>query len=207
MNRQDFQDQYEAEIAHKNEEDVWTWVTINLALDEEVAEAEPSPFLIFVFRAFIILVFVLGLYGQLARADAGELQGRVVGVTDGDTITLLIGREQHRVRLAGIDAPEQSQAFGQRSKQALSQLCYGDTAARVRIEDRDRYGRIVGRVFCRGEDANAAQVQRGYAWVYTRYNRDHALPRLERVARTARMGLWADPAPIAPWDFRRQGRS
>lgn len=190
-----------------NDEDVWTWITINLALDDEIAPTEYSPVAAFLFRAFLAVVLVLTVGAQCAKASSGELVGRVVGVSDGDTITLLVGREQHRVRLAGIDAPEQRQAFGQRSKLALSRLCFGDTAARVRIEDRDRYGRIVGRVFCRGQDANATQVERGYAWVYTRYNRDRALPQLEATARADRLGLWADPAPIAPWDFRRNRRA
>lgn len=132
------------------------------------------------------------------------LQGRVVGVADGDTLTILAaGNNRHRIRLAEIDAPESGQAFGRRSKQLLSDLCFGVDAA-VRIEDIDRYQRVVGRVYCRGADANAELVEAGLAWVYTRYARDRQLFALEAQARAARRGLWADPEPVAPWDYRRR---
>lgn len=135
-------------------------------------------------------------------AHAGELQGRVVAVVDGDTLTILdVDRQQHRIRLAEIDAPEKAQPFGQRSKRALAELCFGRDAV---IEDkgRDRYGRTIGRVSCEGIDANAEQVRRGMAWVYDRYVTDQSLYAIQTEARTARRGLWADSAPVPPWEWR-----
>jgi len=136
-------------------------------------------------------------------AQAGELRGRVVAVTDGDTLTILDAGRQHRIRLAGIDAPEKRQPYGQRSKQSLSDLCYGQDAV---IEDngRDRYGRTIGRVWCAGIDANAEQVRRGMAWVIDRYSTDKGLNTIQDEAREARRGLWADSSPIEPWVWRRR---
>lgn len=137
-------------------------------------------------------------------AAAESFRGRVVGVADGDTLTVLTPQlEQRRVRLAQIDAPESRQAFGTRSKQSLSIVCFGREAL-VRIEDIDRYGRVVGRVTCGGVDANAHQVRSGMAWVYRRYAHDAALFRLEDMARKQRVGLWVDPEPVPPWEFRRR---
>jgi len=137
-------------------------------------------------------------------AQASELRGRVVAVTDGDTLTILdAGRQRHQIRLAGIDAPEKRQPYGQRSKRSLSDLCYGRDAV---IEDngRDRYGRTIGRVRCAGIDANAEQVRRGMAWVFDRYATDRGLYTIQAEAKAARRGLWADPSPIEPLVWRRQ---
>lgn len=137
-----------------------------------------------------------------ALAAANELSGRVVGVADGDTLTLLHAQTPVRIRLAEIDAPEKAQPFGQRSKQSLSDLCYGKEA-QVAVSAQDRYGRSIGRVWCAGTDANAEQVRRGMAWVYDRYATDKTLYSLQDAARQARNGLWADPAPVRPWEWRR----
>ncbi|WP_340137708.1 thermonuclease family protein [Aeromonas veronii] len=134
-----------------------------------------------------------------ALAAASELSGRVVGVADGDTLTLLHAQTPVRIRLAEIDAPEKAQPFGQRSKQSLSDLCYGKEALVV-VSAQDRYGRSIGRVWCAGTDANAEQVRRGMAWVYDRYATDKTLYSLQDAARQARNGLWADPAPVRPWN-------
>jgi endonuclease YncB( thermonuclease family) len=131
---------------------------------------------------------------------------RVVGVHDGDTLTVLMAQRQIRVRLTEIDAPELSQPFGTRSKQSLSELCFGKIAE-MEVRNRDRYGRTLAQVSCEGKDANAEQVRRGYAWTYTRYAAANSpLHALEREARTARRGLWGDLDPIAPWDWRRNSR-
>lgn len=141
-------------------------------------------------------------------ASAETYQGRIVGVADGDTITVLDGdNTQHKVRLSGIDAPEKAQAFGQRSKQSLSDLVYGRAVA-VESSKRDRYGREVGKVLADGLDVNLEQVKRGLAWHYKAYAREQ-LPadritysEAEQGARDARIGLWQDAGPVAPWDFR-----
>lgn len=145
-------------------------------------------------------------FALAAAVQAGELRGRVVGVMDGDTLAVLdAGNQEHRVRLAEIDAPEKRQPYGQRSKQSLSGLCFGRDAV---IEDRgrDRYGRIIGRVNCGGVDTSAEQVRRGMAWVYDRYVTDRTLYAIQEEARAARLGLWSDPAPVPPWEYRAAGR-
>ncbi|MCG9079170.1 thermonuclease family protein [Laribacter hongkongensis] len=138
-----------------------------------------------------------------AAASASEIQCKVVAVADGDTVTCLAdGHRQIKVRLAQIDAPEKDQQFGQRSKQSLSDLVYGKTVT-LNEDTTDRYGRIVGTLIVNGKDANLIQVQTGMAWVYKQYARDPAYFRAENEARAARRGLWTDPAPIPPQDWRR----
>lgn len=140
--------------------------------------------------------------------SATELTCRVVGVSDGDTIKALCNGEQIKVRLAEIDAPEKKQAYGAASKQALSDMCF-DRPARIQAQGKDRYGRTIGRIYCRQPsgkeiDANAAQVQQGMAWVYDKYVKDRSLYKLQNAARAARTGLWADKAPIPPWEWRHR---
>lgn len=130
-------------------------------------------------------------------------RARVVGISDGDTLTVLTRHhERIRIRLAEIDAPESRQPFGQRSKQALARLCMGKTATFVRGQQ-DRYGRLVARVKCAGVDVQVEQVRDGMAWVYDRYASDPGLRALQREARHAKRGLWVQPTPVPPWEFRR----
>lgn len=111
------------------------------------------------------LAFVLS--AQLAHAES--IVGRVVGVHDGDTITLLTPeRQQVKIRLAQIDAPESNQDFGQVSKQSLSGMVFGKDVS-VEVETTDKYGRTVGKVLVGGMDANLEQVKNGMAWVYVKY--------------------------------------
>lgn len=130
----------------------------------------------------------------------------VVAISDGDTLKARCGEpgayQQVTVRLAEIDAPEKGQAFGQRSKRALSDLCFA-VRATLRPVTPDRYGRTVARVECRGRDASAEQVRQGMAWRFVRYSTDAAMQPLEDAARGARAGLWADPDPVAPWEWRK----
>lgn len=130
---------------------------------------------------------------------------KVINIADGDTLTLLKGKEKVKVRLGGIDAPERKQAFGNRSRESLEELCAGKQAS-YQTQDTDRYGRVVAQVTCAGIDANRAQVERGMAWVYVKYNKDTALPVLEAQARAKRRGLWADARPVAPWNWRQENR-
>ena len=113
------------------------------------------------------------------------------------------------MRLAEIDAPESRQAFGQRSKRHLSDLCFKADAT-IRPTATDRYGRTVARVECHGKDANLEQVKAGLAWAYTRYQTDAAFPEAEQAARVARVGLWSTQGtaapPMAPWEFRQSNR-
>jgi endonuclease YncB( thermonuclease family) len=134
---------------------------------------------------------------------ADTTTGRVVGISDGDTLTVLRDREQVKVRLVEIDAPEKAQAFGEKSKQSLSELCF-DKPATLTETGKDRYGRTLARVQCDGIDSNAEQVRRGMAWVYRKYApKDSPLYAVEAQAKAARRGLWADDAPVPPWEWRR----
>jgi micrococcal nuclease len=133
---------------------------------------------------------------------AALIVGLVIAIADGDTLTVLDSDfKQVKVRLAEIDAPESKQPFGTRARQSLGELCH-EKRAEVRVTDRDRYGRIVGRVTCDGTDANSTQVHRGLAWVYDRYAKDATLYRLQDEARAAGRGLWTDSTPVAPWAWR-----
>lgn len=162
-----------------------------------------------VWRGLIAVVLTLGIF---SGAAADVLGGKVLAVTDGDTITVLdAGDVQHVVRLAGIDAPEKRMPFGQRSKQNLSDLVYGRWVE-VEGEKNDRYGRLVGKVLVNGRDANLAQIQAGMAWHYKEYQREQTVPdrriyaEAESKATIAKQGLWADPNPVPPWDWRKARR-
>lgn len=143
---------------------------------------------------------------------AEEITGRVVHVADGDTITVLDGdKVQHKVRLAGIDAPEKAQPFGQRSRESLEDLVAGRTVV-VETHKKDRYGRYVGKVILNSRDVNLEQIRRGMAWFYREYAHEQSAPdrqsyeQAEIDARASRVGLWVDKAPNAPWDYRQAGR-
>jgi endonuclease YncB( thermonuclease family) len=146
-------------------------------------------------------------------ACAGTVTGLVVGVADGDTITVLdTDRQQHKIRLAGIDAPEKRQDFGNRSKQSLSDLAYRRQAI-VETGKTDRYGRLIGKVLVMGQDVNLEQVRRGMAWHYKAYQREQvpadrqAYAAAEDTARVTRTGLWAIPNPTPPWEFRAAAKT
>lgn len=137
---------------------------------------------------------------------AQEVAGRVVGVHDGDTITLLTAeKRQVRIRLADIDAPELGQPFGQAAKRELSALCF-NRSAKVQVRTVDLYGRTVGVVSCDGRDASREMVQHGMAWAYRTYLKRPELVPLEEAAKVAHAGLWAQPA-VAPWEYRRQAKA
>lgn len=151
------------------------------------------------FLAALACACTLG-FASAARAD---LAGPVIAILDGDTIDVLIDRQPVRVRLAQIDAPEKRQAFGTRSRQALSALVFRQSVT-VADAGRDRYGRVLGTVYVSGVNVNAEMVRQGMAWVYRQYATDRSLFALEDEARAGRRGLWADPLPVPPWQFRRQ---
>lgn len=134
------------------------------------------------------------------------LDGRVVRIVDGDTLVLLTeDRDQVKVRLSEIDAPETSQAYGRKSKNALASICAGKTASLLNT-GKDRYGRTLARVICGDIDANATMVEQGFAWVYDRYVKDQSLYSLQNEAKEKRLGLWRDANPLAPWEYRRTKR-
>jgi endonuclease YncB( thermonuclease family) len=158
--------------------------------------------------AFVFLAFV----GIVMPASAETLVGKVVGVSDVDTVTVLdVTKTQHKIRLAGIDAPEKSQPFGNRSKENLSDLVFGKTVT-VEHSKIDRYGRIVGKILVNGTNANMALIRTGMAWHYKEYEREQSATdratyaAAETIARQQRAGLWRDANPTPPWDFRRAQR-
>lgn len=139
---------------------------------------------------------------------AHELKGRVVGVTDGDTLTLLVnGHEQYKIRLMGIDAPEKRQAYGQRSKEQLAALAF-DRSVTVEFDKKDRYGRLIGKVRVAGRDANLDMIEAGLAWHYKQYQSEQTVAdrasyaHAESRARMQQLGLWKEPDPVPPWIFR-----
>jgi endonuclease YncB( thermonuclease family) len=151
-------------------------------------------------------LFLLAVLAATPCAARAEFVGRVVRVSDGDTLIVLVGKQQVRVRLDSIDAPELHQPFGKRSQQSLTQLCAAKTA-RVIDKGMDRYGRSIGWIVCDGVDANSEQVRRGMAWVFDRYAaRNSPLYDLQGEAQVERRGLWADPHPTAPWEWRQKAR-
>jgi endonuclease YncB( thermonuclease family) len=156
----------------------------------------------------IVLLILLCITHIALQADT--LTGRVVRVTDGDTIVVLdSGNAQHKIRLTGIDAPERKQAFGTKSKEHLSDSVAGKFVV-VDYNKRDRYERILGKVLLNDEDMNLEQVRAGMAWHYKKYQKEQSpedcalYSDAEIEAREARRGLWHDPAPVPPWEYRRR---
>ena len=138
--------------------------------------------------------------------SAETLTGQVVGVHDGDTLTLrVVGNQPVKVRLAGLDAPELDQTYGQKAKRALSALAFGKEA-RVESPESDKYGRTLGTVFVGAVNVNAELVKRGAAWVYRAYPFPPELEALETQARAAKRGLWAlqPDQRCPPWDWRHK---
>ena len=159
------------------------------------------------FLSLFVILFALLLP---PATGAVEWVGTVVGIADGDTLTLLDGSKTlHRIRIDAIDAPERSQPYGQRARQSLVDLANG-RGARAECAKTDRYGRAVCRVIVDGLDVGLEQVRRGLAWYYVKYAREQTADvrlhyaQAEIDARTARVGLWTAPQPIAPWDYRRE---
>lgn len=165
-------------------------------------------------RALVVLAIVVlaavGFMRTGRRGGPGVGGYKVVGVTDGDTITVISpgGRsyKRTRIRLWGVDCPEKSQAFGQRAKQFTSDLVYGKEVS-LDERDVDRYGRTVAVVRVDGKVLNEELVKAGYAWWYERYAPGEARLRdLQAEARSARRGLWVDANAEPPWDYRREKR-
>jgi len=130
--------------------------------------------------------------------------GKVVGVTDGDNITVLHNGQGEKIRLHGIDCPEKGQAFGTVAKQFTSALAFGKEVT-VTVYDTDRYGRTVGTVkLLDGRILNQELVKAGLAWWYRQYApKDATLERLETEAKNEKSGLWVDPHPVPPWEWRK----
>ena len=153
-----------------------------------------------------LLLFLAG------NLNASTLQGKVVHIADGDTITVLdANNTQHKIRLQGIDAPEKAQPFGQKSKQSLSQMVYNKQVT-VEYQKKDKYGRTLGKVLHNGTDVCLEQIKLGMAWHYKQYKSDQpkedreTYAQAELEARTKNVGIWKDKNPTPPWEFRKQAK-
>ncbi|MBT9548597.1 MAG: thermonuclease family protein [Candidatus Sericytochromatia bacterium] len=141
------------------------------------------------------------------KAKGQTFSGRVVGVSDGDTITVLDieTNAQYKIRLNGVDSPESKQPFGEKAKQFTSILVFSKLVA-IAVADKDRYGRLVGNVTIGQKNLSEELVKAGFAWHYTQYSKSQILAKMESEARAAKRGLWADPKPVPPWEFRKAKR-
>ena len=138
--------------------------------------------------------------------NAQTLQGKVVRVADGDTITILDSTNvQNKVRLNKIDAPEKSQAFGEVSRKHLASMVAGNVV-KVEWAKKDKYGRILGDISIGTTNVNLRMVQDGLAWHYKRFDNTKEFAQAEIEARAKKIGLWRDANPIPPWEFRKKGK-
>jgi endonuclease YncB( thermonuclease family) len=153
------------------------------------------------------------LFLLASHVSANEIIGRVVGVADGDTITVLdTSNAQHKIRLSGIDAPEKHQAFGTVAKQYLSNMVFNKSVV-INWQKNDRYGRIIGKVLLDEVDVNLEHIKVGMAWFYRQYQKQQPIQdqadyaAAEQEAKAKKLGLWVDEDPVPPWDFRRAKRN
>ena len=155
-------------------------------------------------KALSILLLAI----SLLTLSAAEIRGKVVAITDGDTIKVLddLDKGVLKIRLNKIDAPEKKQAFGQKSKQYLSNLVFGKQVI-IRFKEIDRYGRILGLIYINGVEVNLQMVKAGMAWHYAYYDKTPAYIEAEKKARASKVGLWIDPEPISPYEFRKSRKS
>lgn len=156
-------------------------------------------------RAALALL-ALGLLVSIRAPALDAFEGECIGVTDGDTISVLVGEQTIRVRLEGIDAPERGQPYSAKAKRRLSEMVFGKTV-RVRVKELDRYGRSVGRVLVGDTDTSIALVESGLAWHYTHYSDDPVLAAAERAAHAAERNLWSLADPLPPWVLRERKRA
>jgi endonuclease YncB( thermonuclease family) len=149
-------------------------------------------------KKILVLPFIFFL-----TLHAAEITGKVISVSDGDTISVLddLDKGRFRIRLDKIDAPEKKQAFGSRAKQYLSALIFGKQV-KIRFKKIDNYGRILGVIYCNGTEINLKMVQEGFAWHYSHYDKTPAYIEAEKQARAKKKGLWIDPQPVNPYTFR-----
>ena len=152
------------------------------------------------------LVLTAALWSILVSTAvlAADFTGRVVGISDGDTISVLHDGKAEKIRLNGIDCPEKQQPFGQRAKQFTSKLAFGKDVT-VKTFSHDKYGRTIGDVILPDDSTlNQALIKAGLAWWYEKYSKDLILRDLQEQARLAKRGLWVYPDPIPPWEWRHR---
>lgn len=151
-----------------------------------------------------VLWFVLLLFLPFQQE---VIRGKVVRIIDGDSIVVLVNEnEQLKVRLEGIDCPEKRQDFGQRATRATAELCFGKEVV-IQKTGVDRYRRTLGYVYAGDVCINKELLRRGLAWHFKKYNQEPELAGLEITARHEKVGLWSQPNPVPPWEFRKQKKS
>ncbi len=151
---------------------------------------------------FLKSIICLSSYLMLSSVFAAS----VLGVSSGDTLTLLDGTRTVKVRLAFIDAPEPRQPYANHSRRTLTELCSGKEVKYKTLYN-DRKKQAIAVVYCNGINVNRHLVKTGMAWVYDEYNQDTILPQLQNEAQKNRIGLWKDSVVTPPWEFRRLGFS
>jgi endonuclease YncB( thermonuclease family) len=156
--------------------------------------------------ALVIGILLTASSAATAAKPHYTLTGKVVAISDGDTLTVLDDtKTQHKIRLAGIDAPEKGQAFGNKAREALGAKVF-QQSVRIEVIDIDRYHREVGRIYLGERFINVEMVRDGFAWRYVQYDRPGEFTAAEADAREQSRGLWADPNPMAPWEWRKAKR-
>jgi micrococcal nuclease len=153
----------------------------------------------------ISILFILG--ALIIPSILYAFEGKVVGISDGDTIKVLKDGKQVKIRLAAIDCPEKKQPYGQKAKHFTAGMVAGKVVKVWETDIDKRYGRIVAFVFVGDKNLNKELLKAGLAWHYKQYSRDPEMAKLEFQARSEKRGLWAEPNPVAPWEWRRQKRS
>ena len=151
-------------------------------------------------RFFVLLLVTCSfswLFGQSYSA-------KIIGVKDGDTVEILWQGQPQGVRLAHIDCPEKKQNYGTKAKEFVSNFCFGKTVTLVIAGKPDRYGRWLAEIFYKNQNLNKELVRNGLAWHFKKYSDNEVYAALESKAKSAKFGLWQDPHPIAPWEWRKQ---
>ena len=160
----------------------------------------------FKYFIFTIVMIVNCIFLNVPYAEAqknySNIPGIVVKVYDGDTITLQNNNGTYKIRLAGIDAPESRQAYGNVSRNYLYNMVR-DRFVYAEVQNKDRYGRYVAKIMLDNTDVNAEMLRAGLAWHYKQYNNNYEYAMLEQEAKRNRRGLWMEKNPIPPWIYRR----
>mgnify|MGYP003484647385 FL=1 len=156
-------------------------------------------------RKCLQIVFYILLF--YTYANSLELIGKVIKVSDGDTVTILTeDKVSHKIRLNDIDAPEKKQPFGNKSRDNLASYIAGEIIT-VKYKSKDKYGRILGTIYFENLDINLQQIKNGYAWVYKQYSKNQTYYQEEQKAKDLKKGLWIAKEPLAPWEYRKKRKS
>ena len=160
-----------------------------------------------IYRTGLIVLFLLSQdvlpHSIDSNSTKDTIYGKVVGIADGDTFTLLLeSKSTIKIRLASIDCPERKQPYSAVATKFISDAIFS-RQVKVIVDSKDRYGRSIGWVYYDGKNLNEELLKAGLAWHFRRYSKDEKLQALEDQARVKNVGLWKDKNAIPPWDWRR----